>query len=114
MIRNLPPGLHARRLLSELDENGFHDTNIFVYMPTVLSTSQSKGFAFVNFVAEEHASRLMNAWNGTHRFGVRMDQMPLNLVPSRNQPSHYLVQSKLRRIKSHAFRPFVASEWGGM
>ena len=113
MIRNLPPGLHQRRLLSELDEDSFHNTYGFVHMPTNVSTSQSKGFAFVNFVAEEHALRLMNAWNGTHRFGMQMDQMPLNLAPSRSQDScrnHRLMQSKFRRIKSHAFRPFVASD----
>ena len=110
MIRNLPPGLHQRQLLAELDENGFHDTYSLVHMPTDLSTSQNKGFAFVNFVAEEHASRLMNAWNGTHRFGMRMDQMPLDLVHSRNQNCHRITQSKVRRIKSHAFRPFVASD----
>mmetsp|Transcript_26269 Transcript_26269/g.78334 ORF Transcript_26269/g.78334 Transcript_26269/m.78334 type:complete len:112 (-) Transcript_26269:37-372(-) len=110
MIRNLPHGLHQRRLLSELDESGFHDTYSLVHMPTDLSTSQNKGFAFVNFVAEEHALRLMNDWNGTHRFGMRMDQRPLNLAPSRIQKGHHLMQSKLRRIKSHAFRPFVASD----
>ena len=110
MIRNLPHGLHQRRLISELDESGFHDTYSLVHMPTDLSTSQNKGFAFVNFVAEEHALRLMNDWNGTHRFGMRMDQMPLNLVPSRNKECDHLMQSKLRRIKSHTFRPFVASD----
>ena len=96
MIRNLPPGLHQRRLISELDENGFHNTYGLVHMPTDLSTGQNKGFAFVNFFAEEHALQLMNAWNGTRRFGVRMDQMPLNLTPSRNQDSpHHLMQAKL-------------------
>ena len=110
MIRNLPPGLLQRQLLAELDENGFHDTYSLVHMPVDLSTSQNKGFAFVNFVAEEHASRLMNAWNGTHRFGMRMDQMPLDLAHSRNQNCHRLTQMKLLRMKSHAFRPFVASD----
>ena len=110
MIRNLPPGLHQRQLLSELDENGFRDTYKVVHMPMNLSTSQNKGFAFVNFVAEEHALRLMNAWNGTQRFGMEMDQMPLNLAHSRNQDCHRLTQAKLRRIKCHAFRPFVASD----
>jgi len=111
MIRNLPRGLHQKRLISELDENGFHKTYCLVHMPTDLSTGQNKGFAFVNFVAETHALQLMNAWNGTRRFGVRMDQMPLNLVPSRNQDSpHHLMQAKLCRIRSHAFRPFVASD----
>ena len=108
MIRNFPPGLQQRRLLSELDENGFHDTYSLVHMPTNLSTSQSKGFAFVNFVTEEHALRLMNAWKRTHRFGMRMDQMPLNLAPSRIQGCNHLMQWKLSRIKSHTFRPFVA------
>ena len=113
MIRNLPPGLHQRQLLSELDEEGFHNTYCSVHMPTNLSTSQNKGFAFVNFVAEEHALHLMNAWNGTHRFGMQMDQMPLNLAPSWSQDSsrhHLLMQSKFFRIKSHAFRPFVTSD----
>ena len=110
MIHNLPPGLHQRRLLSELDENGFHNTYSYVHMPTDLSTSQINGFAFVNFVAEEHALRLMNAWQGTHRFGMEMGQQPLNVAPSRNQNGHHLMKSKVCRIKSHAFRPFVASD----
>ena len=79
MIRNLPPGLHQKTLVSELDENGFHNTYSVLHMPANLSTSQSKGFAFVKFFAEEHALRFMNAWNGTHRFG---GQVPLNLAPS--------------------------------
>ena len=114
MIRNLPPGLHQRRLLSELDESGFHNTYSLVHMPTDLSTSQNKGFAFVNFVTEEHASRLMNDCNGTHRFGMGMDEMPLNFALSRNGDCHHQMLWKRLRIKSHAFRPFVASDtWGG-
>ena len=106
VIRNLPPGLDQKRLLSELDENGFHNTYSVLHMPANLSTSQSKGFAFVHFFAEEQALRLMTAWNGTHRFG---GQVPLNLAPSRKQGSLHMIQSKRRRIGDPAFRPLVAS-----
>jgi len=67
MIRNIPGKYSQNHLMMDLHDTGFDDTYDFLYMPIDKGTSNSVGYAFVNFVDPALAAKCMDRFQG-HRF----------------------------------------------
>lgn len=67
MIRNIPGKYSQNHLMMDLHDTGFADTYDFLYMPIDKGTSNSVGYAFVNFVDPAVATKCIDRFQG-HRF----------------------------------------------
>jgi len=113
MIRNLPPHISQIQLIEELRACGFEGTYNFVYVPQQdFTTSENKGFAFVNFLSPSVAGSLVGQWHRQRRFGMNPKKAPLNICAADTQglEANLRTCARLRRIKNPNFRPFVLKE----
>jgi hypothetical protein len=78
-IRNLLFSLTLQDLLEALDEAGYANTYDFVYLPRKVKEHKNLGFAFVNFVNSEVASRFSAEWHRSHHLRVGSSRQPLNI-----------------------------------
>jgi len=112
MIRNLPKNLTQQELLEEINRCGFCGLYDFCYLPRDFKSSQSQGFAFVNFNCPVVAARFMDAWNLLLRFGSP-GSSPQKLTVSKADLQGLEANIKrwagprMRRIRNPALRPFV-------
>lgn len=113
MVRNLPRTLTQRQLLSELDRHGFADQYDFVYVPSLFSAGECKGYAFVNFTSAEAAAQCMRTWNRSRQCAVPEDMPPLSISAAELQGLEANVRKwskpRMNRIRNPLFRPFVRS-----
>uniref|UniRef100_A0A7S4QLL6 RRM domain-containing protein n=1 Tax=Alexandrium monilatum TaxID=311494 RepID=A0A7S4QLL6_9DINO len=112
MVRNLPLNLSQQRFMEELDATGFADLYDFCYSPLCsLDSGRGKGFAFVNFVAEENANHFAATWHGTRRFGVQRTEPALNISAAAIQGKEANLANcgtkRAIRIRNPKLRPFV-------
>lgn len=63
MLRNIPNKYTQKMLLEYLESNGFRGTFDFFYLPIDFRNRCNVGYAFVNFIAPEHAKRFLKALN---------------------------------------------------
>lgn len=74
MLRNLPEVLTRAMLLEMLDSNGFKACYDFAYLPIDFGSRSCFGYAFVNLVSEEEASRFMEYFQGFSQWAVPSDK----------------------------------------
>jgi len=63
MLRNIPNKYTQKMLLEYLESNGFRGTFDFFYLPIDFRNRCNVGYAFINFVAPEHAKRFLKSLN---------------------------------------------------
>jgi len=111
MIRNLPKAVSQQELLAELDRSGFGGLYDFCYLPWPFSSSESKGFGFVNFTSEAAARAFTASWHGQHRFPWHISGGGLSISPASMQGFARNVAKwctkRFRRIRNPDHIPFV-------
>mmetsp|Transcript_13489 Transcript_13489/g.31728 ORF Transcript_13489/g.31728 Transcript_13489/m.31728 type:complete len:344 (+) Transcript_13489:149-1180(+) len=130
MMHQIAPGVSQRKLLAELDADGFAGAYNYVYLPTVKveqepssrkagqAGQQASGYAFINMVSPEMAASLVSKWAGKKLAASGSDD-----VQSSSKGAFFstaavqgLEANLLRTKKTSGFRnrrsthmPFVAS-----
>jgi len=94
MIRNIPNRYTRKMLMDELDFLGFKDTYDFIYVPMDRSTHWNVGYAFVNFLEEESATRCMETLTDYHfsrfqRLGKIAQACPAHIQGLKNNMEYY-------------------------
>jgi len=111
MIRNLPKIVSQKELLAELDRSGFRGLYDFCYLPWPFSSSESKGFGFVNFTSEAAARMFSASWHGQRRFPWHISGAGLSISPASVQGFARNVAKwctkRFRRIRNPDHIPFV-------
>jgi len=64
MLRNLPNNYTRDMLLHLVDTHGFSGSYDLIYMPTDFTSNVGLGYAFINFVSTEEASRFWSKFQG--------------------------------------------------
>jgi len=64
MLRNIPQKYDRESLLEVLNQSGFRGSFDFFYLPIDFSTTNSVGYAFINFVNEAELARFRAAYVG--------------------------------------------------
>lgn len=75
MMRNIPNNYSRDMLLELLDQEGFSGAYNLVYLPIDFSSNAGFGYAFVNFVATEHAERFMAKFHGFRSWSVPSEKV---------------------------------------
>lgn len=75
MLRNLPVGFTRDMLIELLNRHGFARYYDFIYMPINFRTQTTFGYAFVNFVAESHAQRTSEVFEGYRDWCLPSDRI---------------------------------------
>jgi hypothetical protein len=70
MLRNLPNNYSRTMLLKLIDSEGFAGQYDFIYLPMDFKSLASLGYAFVNLLTPELATRFFEAFEGFHRWVV--------------------------------------------
>lgn len=70
MLRNLPNNYSRTMLLQLIDKEGFAGQYDFIYLPMDFKLHASLGYAFVNLVSPEVATRFFKTFEGFHRWVV--------------------------------------------
>lgn len=70
MLRNLPNNYSRAMLLKLIDTEGFGGQYDFIYLPMDFKSHASLGYAFVNLVDSEEATRFFETFEGFHRWVV--------------------------------------------
>jgi len=114
MIRNMPCRLKQSDVVSELDFYGFGGTYDWLYMPSNLTVAskgkgQGKGYAFVNFIKPEFATRFKEEWHRARRWRMsRRSVLDISVavVQGKEKNIEQFMRGKTSRILSCSFRPF--------
>lgn len=64
MLRNIPQKYDRETLLDVLNQTGFAGSFDFFYLPIDFSTTNSVGYAFINFISEAELARFRAAYVG--------------------------------------------------
>lgn len=111
MLRNVPPAVTQTQFIEELDHSGFAGLYDFCYMPSSFGTGMGKGYAFVNFTSVAAATKFIETWHGSRRFGASSPANALNVSPAAVQGREQNVRKwdapRMRRVRNPALRPFV-------
>lgn len=70
MLRNLPNNYSRTMLIKLIDSEGFSGQYDFIYLPMDFKSHASLGYAFVNLVTAEQATRFFETFEGFHRWVV--------------------------------------------
>jgi len=94
MIRNIPNRYTRKMLMDELDTLGFKDTYDFIYVPMDRNTHWNVGYAFVNFMEEESATRCMEKLTDYHfsrcqKLGKIAQACPAHIQGLNNNMEYY-------------------------
>jgi len=64
MLRNIPNDYTRAMLMELLDQDGFHGSYDFLYLPRDFSRGAGIGYAFINMTSHENALRLLGHFTG--------------------------------------------------
>lgn len=110
-LRNLPFSLTQQDLFQALDASGFAGLYDFVYLPHKFKEHRNVGFAFINFLSEDVATRFTAEWQHTYRFTSKTMRKPVNICPAmvqgRQENERSAASHKMGRVKNSAFRPMM-------
>ncbi|EER16848.1 conserved hypothetical protein [Perkinsus marinus ATCC 50983] len=81
MVHNLRPHCNVDYVEQVFNEVGLKGAFDFLYVPLNFKTREAVGFAFVNFVDQEHAQKMIDGFNNL----ILDDCMPLVVEPAKNQ-----------------------------
>jgi len=115
MIRNMRNRLKQSDLVEELDNSGFAGTYDWLYMPSHIAANtktkgggQGKGFAFVNFINPEFATRFKAEWHRSRRFRMSRKNVldvSVAICQGKHKNNEMFMRGKTSRIMSVNFRP---------
>lgn len=111
MIRNICNSLSRRGLLNAIDRLGFEGLYDFVHLPMAFGTGRNKGFAFVNFDAEQTAQAFRSLFppsdepNGNTRDNTWM--VSTAEVQGYNANAAAAGSRKMARIRKNRYRPLL-------
>jgi len=111
MVRNLPLTAKQSDLLEELKRGGFTGLFDFLYMPCDFTSSEGRGFAFINFLTPAAAGMLVGAWHRSRRFGIKLHDQALSISPASLQGFEANVRKwdipRMRRIRNPHLKPYM-------
>jgi len=111
MVRNLPLTAKQADLLDELNRGGFSGLFDFLYMPCDFTSSEGRGFAFINFLTPAAAGMLVGAWHRSRRFGIKLHDQALSISPASLQCFDANVRKwdipRMRRIRNPHLKPYM-------
>lgn len=111
MVRNLPLTAKQADLLEELNRGGFTGLFDFLYMPCDFTSSEGRGFAFINFLTPAAAGMLVGAWHRSRRFGIKLHDQALSISPASLQGFEANVRKwdipRMRRIRNPHLKPYM-------
>mmetsp|Transcript_69927 Transcript_69927/g.193377 ORF Transcript_69927/g.193377 Transcript_69927/m.193377 type:complete len:422 (-) Transcript_69927:198-1463(-) len=107
MIRNLPQQLTQRELADTINQSGFFGHYNFLYMPALLASRRTKGYAFVNFTTEAAAQAFASQWNKTRRFGAGSNVLNVSFARIQGCDANMArwFSPRMCRIKNPNYRP---------
>lgn len=95
--------------MKQLDEQGFTDTYDFFYLPKDVKFRANLGYAFVNFLTHEHASRFMAQMTG-YRFPGSGSAKACVVVPAHVQGlQNNLAAFKRTEVMRSNRKPFFST-----
>jgi hypothetical protein len=116
MVRNLPLTAKQSDLLEELKRGGFSGLFDFLYMPCDFTSSEGRGFAFINFLTPAAAGMLVGAWHRSRRFGIKLHDQALSISPASLQGFEANVKKwdipRMRRIRNPHLKPYMVMRAG--
>jgi hypothetical protein len=116
MVRNLPLTTKQSDLLEELKRGGFSGLFDFLYMPCDFTSSEGRGFAFINFLTPAAAGMLVGAWHRSRRFGIKLHDQALSISPASLQGFEANVRKwdipRMRRIRNPHLKPYMVMRTG--
>lgn len=116
MVRNLPLTTKQSDLLEELKRGGFNGLFDFLYMPCDFTSSEGRGFAFINFLTPAAAGMLVGAWHRSRRFGIKLHDQALSISPASLQGFEANVRKwdipRMRRIRNPHLKPYMVMRAG--
>jgi hypothetical protein len=108
MLRNIPVSLSNARLEQEIQDSGFDGAYDFIHCPRDINKGSGAGYAFVNFISPDLASKFALAWHATNRFG---EPTAINVSAAQQQGLEANLKkwsgSRLTRLKNPGLRPIV-------
>lgn len=74
MMRNMPIEYTREMLITLMNNQGFHGKYDFIYLPVDFTTSETNGYAFINFVTPAEAQRFQDHFQGFSQWDVASDK----------------------------------------
>jgi len=111
MMRNIPNRYNQALLVTELEEFGFDGSYDFLYLPMNADRNGNRGYAFINFLAEESVRAFRDIYHGAVMGGIRSKE-PISILPAALQglEQNFAHYSSTRVMREFASRPLFLSK----
>jgi hypothetical protein len=111
MMRNIPNRYNQALLVAELEEFGFDGSYDFLYLPMNADRNGNRGYAFINFLAEESVRAFRDIYHGAVMGGIRSKE-PISILPAALQglEQNFAHYSSTRVMREFASRPLFLSK----
>lgn len=118
MLRNLPRSVSQVSVLRCLQQYGFTDSVVLLYVPWSMGQKHGSnlGYGFVHMQTEEDAQALTAAWHGKFPFKRHPGRNPLTIADAAVQGAKENITfwngGKVGQIRNPKFRPIVLKDIG--